>query len=83
MNLNQLRNRLSAVDRDLISLIAQRQAIVAEIGEYKINTGTATRDYAREREVLDSTKQQAQLLGLDPEVAEHVMTELIRAYAHH
>ena len=83
MNLNQLRNRLSAVDRDLILLIAQRQAIVAEIGEYKINTGTATRDYAREREVLDSTKQQAKSLGLDPEVAEHVMTELIRASLAH
>ena len=62
MNLNQLRERLSAVDRDLISLIAQRQAIVAEIGKNKINTGKATRDYAREREVLESTRQQAQSL---------------------
>ena len=83
MNLNQLRERLSAVDRDLISLIAQRQAIVAEIGKNKISTGKATRDYAREREVLESTRQQAQSLGLDPEVAEHVMTELIRASLAH
>ena len=49
MNLNQLRERLSAVDRDLISLIAQRQAIVAEIGKNKISTGKATRDYALKR----------------------------------
>ena len=83
MNLNQLRERLSAVDRDLISLIAQRQAIVAEIGKNKISTGKATRDYAREREVLESTREQAQSLGLDPEVAEHVMTELIRASLAH
>ena len=40
MNLDELRKRLSKIDKDLISLIAQRQNVVAEIGEYKINTGT-------------------------------------------
>ena len=79
MNLDELRKRLSKIDKDLISLIAQRQNVVAEIGEYKINTGTATRDYAREREVLEDTKQQAKALGLEPEIAEQVMTKLISA----
>lgn len=79
MSLDDLRKRLSSVDRELISLIARRQAIVAEIGAHKISTGTATRDYARERDVLESTREQAETLGLEPEVAEHVMRALIRA----
>lgn len=83
MSLDDLRKRLSTVDRELISLIARRQKIVAEIGAHKISTGTATRDYARERDVLDSTRAQAQALGLEPEVAEHVMRALIRASLTH
>ena len=49
MSLDELRERLSAVDRELISLVAQRQEIVAEVSAYKLRTSTATRDYARER----------------------------------
>ena len=56
MSLDDLRERLSTVDRELISLIAQRQKIVADIGAHKISTGTATRDYVREREVMESTR---------------------------
>ena len=83
MSLEDLRKRLSTVDRELISIIAQRQKIVADIGAHKISTGTATRDYAREREVLESTREQAQSLGLEPEVAGEVMSALIRASLTH
>jgi len=83
MSLNDLRKRLSSVDRELISLIAERQKIVAEIGAHKISTGTATRDYARERDVLEGTRQQAEALGLEPQVAEQVMRALIRASLTH
>ena len=79
MSLDDLRKRLSTVDRELISLIAQRQKIVADIGVHKISTGIATRDYVREREVLESTREQAKSLGLEPEVAGEVMSALIRA----
>lgn len=83
MILEQLRDRLTQLDRELISLIAERQQIVAEIGEHKIRTAAPTRDYARERTVLDGARAHASELGLDPDVAEHVMLELIRASLTH
>ena len=52
MTLDELRKRLSEVDRELIGLVAARQKIVAEIGAHKIQNSVPTRDYEREREVL-------------------------------
>jgi chorismate mutase len=52
MTLEELRKRLSEVDRELIGLVAARQKIVAEIGAHKIQNSVPTRDYEREREVL-------------------------------
>ena len=83
MILEQLRNRLTQVDRELISLVAERQRIVAEIGAHKIATAAPTRDYDRERIVLDGARTHAAELGLDPEVAERIMLELIRASLTH
>ena len=83
MSLDDLRKRLSSVDRELVSLIAGRQRIVAQIAAHKIRTGTATRDYAREKEVVESARAQARDLGLDAEVAEQIMGVLIRASLTH
>jgi chorismate mutase/prephenate dehydrogenase len=83
MTLEELRKRLSAVDRDLISLVAARQKIVAEIGAHKIQNSVPTRDYEREREVLKGAHDRAQALGLDPGLAEEIMEALIRASLTH
>lgn len=83
MSLDELRDRLSALDRELISLVAQRQEIVAEVSAYKLRTRTATRDYARERRVIEGARSQASALGLDTEVAEQVMHALIRSSLTH
>jgi chorismate mutase/prephenate dehydrogenase len=79
MNLDDLRNDLSAVDRQLVDLIAERHRIVSEIGRNKLSTGTGTRDYAREKEVLDMGRKQAMELGIDPDLAETVLGTLIRS----
>ena len=78
MSLDDLRNNLSAVDRKLVELIAERQRIVSEIGKTKQTAGRATRDYAREKEVLDLGRAQATELGIDPDVVEAVLRNLIR-----
>lgn len=83
MALEELRKRLSEVDRELIGLVAARQKIVAEIGAHKIQNSVPTRDYEREREVLKGAHDQARELGLDPEVAEQIMGILIRASLTH
>jgi chorismate mutase / prephenate dehydrogenase len=83
MTLEDLRKRLSEVDRDLIDLIAARQQIVAEIGAHKIQNSVPTRDYEREREVLKSAHDRARSLGLEPNLAEQIMELLIRASLTH
>ena len=83
MSLDELRQRLSAVDAELVKLIAERQRIVAEVSAHKIDTGTPTRDYEREREVLDRVQRQSDELGLDPEIAGSIMRLLIRSSLTH
>jgi chorismate mutase/prephenate dehydrogenase len=77
MSLDDLRNSLSDVDRRIVELIAERQRIVGDIGRNKVSEGTATRDYAREKEVLDAARTRARELGVDPDLAEQVLRQLI------
>jgi len=79
MNLENLRDALSDVDRQIIDLIAERQRIVGEIGQSKLAHGTATRDFAREKDVIDMGRAQAEAVGVDPDLAEAILTELIRS----
>ena len=53
MSLEDLRKQLTAVDEQIVDLIAERQRIVSDIGRNKQSTGVGTRDYAREKDVLD------------------------------
>lgn len=78
MNLDKLRNKLSNVDEKLVQLIAERQQIVGEIGKSKLDSGTGTRDYAREKDVLDMGRAQADDLGVDPDLVEGILRQLIR-----
>lgn len=78
MSLEDLRESLSAVDRQIVDLIAERQRIVADIGRNKRSGGAATRDYAREKDVLDMGRQQARQLDVNPDLAEDVLRLLIR-----
>jgi len=77
MSLDELRLKLSTVDRQFVELIADRQRIVSEIGRNKRADGAATRDYAREKDVLDMGRAQAEDLGLDPGLAENILRQLI------
>src|SRR5690606_22509421 len=79
MTLEELRRRLSEVDREVVELIAARQRIVADIGAHKIEHAVPTRDYEREKEVLKGARAQAAELGLDADLAEEVMSLLIRS----
>ena len=79
MDLFELRQQLSSLDTQLIELIARRQRIVAEIGRVKLEDGRSTRDFKREKEVLDLALKTARGLGVDPDLAEQIMRLLIRS----
>ena len=79
MSLKELRSKLSDVDRQIVDLIAERQRIVADIGRSKRGDGAPTRDFAREKDVLDLGREQAATVGIDPDLAESVLRTLIRS----
>lgn len=79
MSLEKLRGSLTAVDQQLVELIAQRQRIISEIGRSKRSAGRGTRDYEREKEVLDMARTRAESLNVDPDLAERIMQSLIQS----
>jgi hypothetical protein len=64
--LDELRQRLNEIDAKLIELIAERQEKSREIARVKRATGHATRDYAREREVILGAREAAARQGVSP-----------------
>lgn len=74
-----LRERLAAVDRRILEAVAERQRLAAEVGEVKSRLGAPTRDFRRERRVVEDARRVARDLGLDPETAERLVLLLIRA----
>ena len=78
-DINDLRTDLSAVDRQLLRLVAERQRIVEEIGRTKRQSGRATRDFTRERVVIEDAVEEAERLGLPGQFAETLVRMLIRS----
>lgn len=77
MQLEDLRKQLNELDRRLIELIAERQTVVERVGELKRSSSKATRDYEREKQVLEGARATAIELGVPPAVAADVMRLLI------
>jgi chorismate mutase/prephenate dehydrogenase len=78
MTLDELRERLSALDRQLLALVAERQALSRQVAEVKRSEGRPTRDFGRERDVLLQARAAAESLGISPALAESVLRLLIR-----
>ena len=77
-DLQQLRQALSALDVQLLEMVANRQKIVAEIGRVKSAAGRGTRDFAREKVVLELARKTAVSAGLDASIGEELFRLLIR-----
>ncbi|MCC7258719.1 MAG: prephenate dehydrogenase/arogenate dehydrogenase family protein [Gammaproteobacteria bacterium] len=79
MTLDELRDRLAAIDRQIIDLVAERQAVSQQIGAVKRSEGRATRDFSREKQVIDTARAHAAACGVSPGVAGELMQLLIRS----
>lgn len=77
--LEALRDQLSALDRQLLKIVAERTALSLEIGREKQQLGRGTRDFAREKVVLDRAQDAGEALGLPAGLAESLTLALIRA----
>jgi chorismate mutase/prephenate dehydrogenase len=79
VTLDDLRQRLTDIDRQLITLVAERKAVSGEVARVKRSTGYPTRDYEREREVILGVRATAAELGVSPALAEDLLRLLIRS----
>lgn len=59
MDISELRNRIDAIDRELLPLFLQRMEISAAIGEIKRSQGLPVHVPQREREILAAAAEQA------------------------
>ena len=79
MTLDALRQRVTDIDRQLITLVAERKRVSGEIARVKKSTGYPTRDYEREKDVILGVRTMAAELGVSPALAESIQRLLIRA----
>ena len=77
MTLDELRARLTVLDRELVERMAERERLSREVAAVKRATGYPTRDFQRERDVLLRARAQATELGASPDLAEQIMSLLI------
>ena len=79
MTLEDLRQRVNDLDRQLIALVAERKVVSEEVARVNRATGKPTRDYEREREVIMGVRAMAAERGVSPELAEQLLRLLIRS----
>lgn len=73
-----LRDRLDGVDAELVRCVAERQHLVAQIGELKSARGHQTRDFKREKIVLEKARESALRNDVDPDLAAEILMTMIR-----
>ncbi len=76
MDLEELRQRIDEIDREIIRLLEERFAMAEEIGELKRSMGLEVEDEAREREVLDNCSKAAR--NLDEEFVEELIQLVLK-----
>lgn len=53
LDLLAIRDKITALDSELLSLLAQRRQLSTEVAQFKLNTHRPIRDKIRERELLE------------------------------
>ncbi|MEZ4362392.1 MAG: chorismate mutase [Kofleriaceae bacterium] len=79
LSLEELRTELGEIDRQILALIARRQAAALRIGQIKRSRGLPTRDFRQERDVIERARGAATAQGLPPGLGEEIILTLIRS----
>ncbi|MEZ4365715.1 MAG: prephenate dehydrogenase/arogenate dehydrogenase family protein [Kofleriaceae bacterium] len=77
--LDELRAELGAIDRQILALVAKRQATSVKIGAAKRAQGLPTRDFRQEREVIERARAAASEAGLPARLGEQLVVALIQS----
>lgn len=77
MDLDSIRERLSAADAALVDALAARQRLVFEVAEVKASGNAALRDVSREEDVLTRVTARGREGGLDPFHVTRIFREIL------
>ncbi|MDZ7780103.1 MAG: chorismate mutase [Gemmatimonadota bacterium] len=75
--LDRLRDRIHRLDRELVTLIAERRSLVLEIGGLKESLGLPVLDPPQEAKVVRRAAQIAREAGTDEELVRDVLWRII------
>lgn len=78
-SLEGARQRIDAVDREIVALLGKRAALVRQAFRIKASRGEALLDPRREEAMMAVRRRWARAAGLDEAKAEAVMREILRA----
>lgn len=76
-DLQPRRDRIRAIDRRMVELLAERLRLAREVGEVKRAKGLPIRNYSVEAEAIRLVREAAAELGVDPKAAEELVSVLI------
>ena len=77
MSLDELRDEIEEIDREIVESIARRTYVVESIAEVKKERGMEIHDPKREEVVLDRVAERAESLDVDPEDVREVFELLM------
>lgn len=64
-SLDQLREKITRLDEQLLTLLAERQQIAVAVGNYKMTTHRPIRDIDREKQLLEKLTEKGRSLSLE------------------
>jgi chorismate mutase/prephenate dehydratase len=76
-DIQALRERIEAIDREILDALRRRMEAVDEVVEAKLDAASPLRDPPREEHVLARVREQAAELGLDPHEVERLYRGLM------
>ncbi|MDX1747460.1 MAG: chorismate mutase [Halobacteriales archaeon] len=77
MSLDELREEIQAIDRELVELVAQRTYVAESVAAVKERQGLPTTDASQEQQVIDRARENADHFDLDEDIVSEVFELLI------
>lgn len=78
VELNELRDQIDAVDKQIVELLAQRLSLVEKVGEVKSKHGLPIYAPDREAAMLASRCEEAEKRGVPPQLIEDILRRTMR-----
>lgn len=76
--LQALRDEIDATDHELVQLLLKRRQVAAAIGQVKRELGQPLYVPAREQQLIEARRLEAEQLGLAPDLVEDVLRRIMR-----